>query len=262
MGKTTRRTGKLENEKKLVMEKDEYIFGTRAVIEAINTGKNIEKVFIKTGLSNELVQQLISLIKENEIAFQFVPIEKINRITRKNHQGVLAFISPVEFTSIEMLLPVLFEKGREPLLLVLDQITDVRNFGAIVRSAECAGVDAVIIPEKGMARIGADAIKTSAGALHHVPVCKVTNLFRTIQFLKDSGIQIVAATEKADKIYTQGNFKNPVAIVMGSEESGISQNILNICDQQLKIPLFGSIESLNVSVSAALMIYEAVRQRS
>ncbi len=244
------------------MEKDEYIFGTRAVIEAINTGKNIEKVFIKTGLNNELYQQLISLIKENEIAFQFVPLEKINRITRKNHQGVLAFISPIEFTSIEMLLPVLFEKGREPLLLILDQITDVRNFGAIVRSAECAGVDAIIIPEKGMARIGADAIKTSAGALHHVPICKVPNLFRTIQFLKESGIQIVAATEKANKIYTQGNFKIPLAIVMGSEESGISQTILNISDQQLKIPLFGNIESLNVSVSAALMIYEAVRQRN
>ena len=244
------------------MEKDEYIFGTRAVIEAINKGKNIEKVFIKTGLNNELYQQLISLIKENEIAFQFVPLEKINRITRKNHQGVLAFISPIEFTSIEMLLPVLFEKGREPLLLILDQITDVRNFGAIVRSAECAGVDAVIIPEKGMARIGADAIKTSAGALHHVPVCKVTNLYRTIQFLKESGIQIVAATEKANIIYTGGNFKIPVAIVVGSEESGISQAILNIADQQLKIPLFGNIESLNVSVSAALMIYEAVRQRN
>jgi len=244
------------------MEKDEYIFGTRAVIEAINTGKNIEKVFIKTGLNNELYQQLISLIKENEIAFQFVPLEKINRITRKNHQGVLAFISPIEFTSIEMLLPTLFEKGREPLLLILDQITDVRNFGAIARSAECAGVDAIIIPEKGMARIGADAIKTSAGALHHVPVCKVPNLFRTIQFLKESGIQIVAATEKSNKIYTQGNFKIPLAIVMGSEESGISQSILNIADQQLKIPLFGNIESLNVSVSAALMIYEAVRQRN
>jgi 23S rRNA (guanosine2251-2'-O)-methyltransferase len=244
------------------MEKDDYIFGTRAVIEAINTGKNIEKVFIKTGLNNELYQQLISLIKENEIAFQFVPLEKINRITRKNHQGVLAFISPIEFTSIEMLLPVLFEKGREPLLLILDQITDVRNFGAIARSAECAGVDAIIIPEKGMARIGADAIKTSAGALHHIPVCKVPNLFRTIQFLKDSGVQIVAATEKADKIYTQGNFKIPVAIVMGSEENGISQTILNTADQQLKIPLFGNIESLNVSVSAALMIYEAVRQRN
>ncbi len=244
------------------MEKDEYIYGTRAVIEAINTGKIIERVFIKTGLNNELYQQLLSLIKEFQIPFQFAPLEKINRITRKNHQGVVAFISPIEYTNIEMLLPVVFESGQEPLLLILDQITDVRNFGAIARSAECAGVHAIIIPEKGMARIGADAIKTSAGALHHVPICRVTNLLRTMQYLKDSGIQIVAATEKADKIYTQGNFKTPVAIVMGSEESGISQSVLNISDQQLKIPLFGIIESLNVSVSAALMMYEAVRQRN
>ncbi|GAB1454612.1 23S rRNA (guanosine(2251)-2'-O)-methyltransferase RlmB [Draconibacterium sp.] len=244
------------------MEKEDFIFGTRAVIEAINTGKNIEKVFIKTGLNNELYQQLLSLMKENGIAFQFVPIEKINRITRKNHQGVLAFVSPVEFTDIEMLLPVLFETGKDPLLLILDQITDVRNFGAIARSAECAGVDAIIIPEKGMARIGADAIKTSAGAIHHIPICKTNNLFRTVQYLQNSGVQIVAATEKADEIYTNGNFKSPSAIVMGSEESGISQSILNIADQKLKIPLFGNIESLNVSVSAALMIYEAVRQRN
>ena len=244
------------------MEKDDFIFGTRAVIEAINTGKNIEKVYIKTGLNNELYQQLLSLIKENEIAFQFVPLEKINRITRKNHQGVLAFISPVEFTDIEMLLPVIFESGKDPLLLVLDQITDVRNFGAIARSAECAGVDAIIIPEKGMARIGADAIKTSAGAIHHIPICKVSNLYRTVQYLQNSGVQIIAATEKAELIYTNGNFKTPLAIVMGSEESGISQSILNIVDQKLKIPLLGNIESLNVSVSAALMIYEAVRQRN
>ncbi len=244
------------------MEKDDFIFGTRAVIEAINTGKNIEKVYIKTGLNNELYQQLLLLIKENEIAFQFVPLEKINRITRKNHQGVLAFISPVEFTDIEMLLPVIFESGKDPLLLVLDQITDVRNFGAIARSAECAGVDAIIIPEKGMARIGADAIKTSAGAIHHIPICKVNNLYRTVQYLQNSGVQIIAATEKAELIYTNGNFKTPLAIVMGSEESGISQSILNIVDQKLKIPLLGNIESLNVSVSAALMIYEAVRQRN
>jgi 23S rRNA (guanosine2251-2'-O)-methyltransferase len=161
-----------------------------------------------------------------------------------------------------MLLPLLFEKGKDPLILILDQITDVRNFGAIARSAECAGVDAIIIPEKGMARIGADAIKTSAGAIHHIPICRVTNLFRTIQYLQNSGIQIVAATEKAAKIYTDGNFTSPVAIVMGSEDNGISQSILNIADQKLKIPLFGNIESLNVSVSAALMIYEAVRQRN
>jgi 23S rRNA (guanosine2251-2'-O)-methyltransferase len=252
----------VETQKELVMEKDDFIFGTRAVIEAINTVKNIEKVYIKTGLNNELFQQLLLLLKENEIAFQFVPLEKINRITRKNHQGVLAFISPVEFTDIEMLLPVIFESGKDPLLLVLDQITDVRNFGAIARSAECAGVDAIIIPEKGMARIGADAIKTSAGAIHHIPICKVNNLFRTIQYLQNSGVQIIAATEKADLIYTNGNFKTPLAIVMGSEESGISPSILNIVNQKLKIPLLGNIESLNVSVSAALMIYEAVRQRN
>ncbi len=244
------------------MEKDEYIYGTRAVIEAINTGKTIEKVFIKTGLNNELYQQLLLLLKENSIAFQFVPIEKINRITRKNHQGVAAFVSPIEYTNIEMLLPVIYESGKVPFILILDQLTDVRNFGAIVRSAECAGVHAIIIPEKGMARIGADAIKTSAGALHYVPVCKSGNLNAAIRYLKDSGVQIVAATEKAEKIYTQGNFKNPVAIVMGSEESGISQSILNLCDQQLKIPLFGNIQSLNVSVSAALMMYEVVRQRT
>jgi 23S rRNA (guanosine2251-2'-O)-methyltransferase len=244
------------------MEKDEFIYGTRAVIEAINTGKNIEKVFIKTGLNNELYQQLLSLIRENEISFQFVPIEKINRITRKNHQGVLAFISPVEYTNIEMLLPMIFESGKIPVLLILDQVTDVRNFGAIARSAECAGVHAIIIPEKGMARIGADAVKTSAGAIHHIPICKVNNLYKTILYLKDSGIRIIAATEKADKIYTEGNFNSPVAIVMGSEESGISQQILNNADEKLKIPLLGNIESLNVSVSAALMMYEVVRQRN
>lgn len=244
------------------MGKDDFIFGTRAVIEAINTGKNIEKVFIKTGINNELIQQLLALVKENNIVFQFVPVEKINRITRKNHQGVLAFISPIEYSDIEMLLPTLYENGKDPLFLILDQITDVRNFGAIARSAECAGVDAIIIPDKGMARIGADAIKTSAGAIHHIPICKVSNLLKTIHFLKDSGIQIIASTEKAEKTFTNGNFNTPAAIVMGSEEKGISDAILNVSDQKLKIPLLGNIESLNVSVSAALMMYEAIRQRN
>ena len=244
------------------MGKDDFIFGTRAVIEAINTGKNIEKVFIKTGSNNELYHQLLSLLRENNIYYQFVPVEKINRITRKNHQGVLAFISPVEFTEIEMLLPTLFESGKDPLLLILDQLTDVRNFGAIARSAECAGINAIIIPSKGMARIGADAVKTSAGAIHHIPICKVNNLVETVAFLKNSGIQIIASTEKANQIYTDGDFKMPLAIVMGSEDTGISESILALADQKLKIPLFGNIESLNVSVSAALMIYEAVRQRN
>jgi 23S rRNA (guanosine2251-2'-O)-methyltransferase len=246
----------------MVMNKEDFVFGTRAIIEAIKNGKTIEKILIKKGLNNELFHELQTLIKENNILTQSVPVEKINRVTRKNHQGVLAFISPIVFDNIENVLPGIYESGQDPLLLILDQITDVRNFGAIVRSAECAGVHAVIIPEKGMARIGADAVKTSAGALHHLPVCKVNNLYKTIRFLIDSGIQIVAATEKGNKLYTEANFNCPVAVVMGSEDDGISEQILNVAHEQLKIPILGRIESLNVSVSAALMIYEAVRQRN
>ncbi len=244
------------------MEKDEFIFGTRAVIEAIHKNRTIEKILIKKDLKNELYHQLSSLIKEYNIPYQYVPVEKINRITRKNHQGVLAFISPIEYSDIEIILPGIFEKGKDPLLLIIDQITDVRNFGAIARSAECAGVDAIIIPEKGMARIGSDAVKTSAGALHHLHICKVKNLVKTVQFLKDSGIRIVAATEKAEKLYTKSNLNSPVAIVMGSEDAGISAKILSISHEQLRIPILGKIESLNVSVSAAIMIYEAIRQRN
>ncbi len=244
------------------MNREDFVFGTRAVMEAIKNGKTIDKILIKKGLNNELFQELQLLINENNIAVQYVPVEKINRVTRKNHQGVLAFISPIAFDNIENVLPGIYELGQDPLLLILDQINDVRNFGAIVRSAECAGVHAIIIPEKGMARIGADAVKTSAGALHNLPICKVNNLFKTVQFLIDSGIRIVAATEKGDKLYTETNFNCPVGIVMGSEDDGISQQILKIADEQLKIPILGKIESLNVSVSAALMIYEAVRQRN
>lgn len=244
------------------MNNEDFLFGTRAVIEAIKTGKTIDKVLIKKGLKNELFSELLQLLKENGVAFQFVPIEKINRFTRKNHQGVIALLSPIEFNNIDNVLPGIFETGEAPLILVLDQITDVRNFGAIARSAECAGVHTIIIPEKGMARIGADAVKTSAGAIHHLPICKVTNLEKAVKFLKDSGIRIVAATEKGDKTYTSANFTGPLAIVMGSEDTGISPNILKLTDEQLKIPIIGKIESLNVSVSAALMIYEAVRQRN
>jgi len=244
------------------MNNEDFLFGTRAVIEAIKTGKTIDKVLIKKGLKNELFSELLQLLRENNIAFQFVPIEKINRFTRKNHQGIIALLSPIEFDNLDYVLPGIFETGETPLILVLDQITDVRNFGAIARSAECAGVHTIIIPEKGMARIGADAVKTSAGAIHHLPICKVTNLEKAVKFLKDSGIRIVAATEKGDKTYTSANFTGPLAIVMGSEDTGISPNILKLTDEQLKIPILGKIESLNVSVSAALMIYEAVRQRN
>jgi 23S rRNA (guanosine2251-2'-O)-methyltransferase len=209
-----------------------------------------------------LFTELFQLVKESNIPFQFVPVEKINRITRKNHQGIVAYISAVEYSDLETLVPGLFEAGVDPLILVLDQVTDVRNFGAIVRTAECAGVHAVVIPEKGMARIGADAVKTSAGALHSVPVCKVKSLHAAIQFLKNSGIKISAATEKATQLFTQSEMNTPLAIIMGSEDIGISSSILQLTDEQVKIPLFGKIESLNVSVATGLMIYEAIRQRS
>ncbi|MFW5773266.1 MAG: 23S rRNA (guanosine(2251)-2'-O)-methyltransferase RlmB [Tangfeifania sp.] len=243
------------------MNKEDFIFGTRAVIEAIRSGKPVEKVLLRKGLDNELFRQLYSLIQENDIPFRFVPVEKINRVTRKNHQGVLAFISAVEFADIETVVPGLFESGVDPFLLILDQITDVRNFGAIVRTAECAGVHAVVIAEKGMARIGADAVKTSAGAIHTLPICRVSSLASTLQFLKNSGIKTVAATEKATQLYTDVSLNGPLAIVMGAEDKGISSSVLTLTDEQVKIPLHGNIESLNVSVAAGLMMYEAVRQR-
>lgn len=262
MGKCASGNGGVERKEILVMNSEDYIFGTRAVIEAIKNGRNIERVLIRKGIDNALYNELFQLVKENGIPFQFVPVEKINRVTRKNHQGIVAFIAAVEFVELETFLPGLFESGRDPLILILDQVTDVRNFGAIVRTAECAGVQAVVIPEKGMARIGADAVKTSAGALHSVPVCKVKSLKQAIKFLKDSGIKTVAATEKAVTPYTQAGMNVPLAIIMGSEDVGISPEILKLTDEQVKIPLFGKIESLNVSVAAALMVYEAVRQRS
>lgn len=243
------------------MKKEDYIFGTRAISEAINQGKQIEKVLIKKGLKNELFHQLFAQIKNNNISYQFVPVERINKITRKNHQGVLAFISPIEFTEIEMLIPGIFESGKNPFILVLDQVTDVRNFGAIVRTAECAGVQAVVLPEKGMARIGADAIKTSAGAIHHIPVCRTKNLADTLKYLKNSGITLFAATEKATVLYTEVNFEVPTCIILGSEDKGISAQILALSDYSVRIPVLGKIESLNVSVAAALIMYEAIRQR-
>jgi 23S rRNA (guanosine2251-2'-O)-methyltransferase len=243
------------------MNKDDYIFGTRAVIEAIRNGRTIDRVLIKKGLENPLFSELFQLIKENGVPFQYVPVEKINRVTRKNHQGILAFLSAVEFTNIESLLPGLFEAGIDPFILVLDQISDVRNFGALVRTAECGGVNAIIIPEKRMSQIGADAVKTSAGAIHSVPVCKVKSLPLALQFLKNSGVKLIAATEKTSKLYTESNMNLPLAIIMGAEDQGISPGVLKVTDEQVRIPLKGKIASLNVSVAAGVMIYEAIRQR-
>jgi len=239
----------------------EFIFGIRAVIEAIKSGKQIDKLMIRSGLKGELIQELMTLVKEMQISFQYVPNERINRVTMKNHQGVLAFISPIEFQNIENILPSLYEAGKNPLFIILDKVTDVRNFGAITRTAECAAVDAIIIPEKGSAQISGDAVKTSAGALLKIPVCRVRNLLQTVKFLQESGIQIVAATEKASDLYYKTDFSIPTAILMGAEDKGVDMEYLRIADKMVKIPILGEIESLNVSVAASIMIYEAVKQR-
>lgn len=237
------------------------MFGTRAVIEAIRSGRTIDKVMVKKGLSNELFQELYQLVKEHRIPFQFVPVEKINRITRKNHQGVVALLASIDFYHMEDLLASIFERGETPLLILLDGVTDVRNFGAIVRSAECAGVHGVVIPEKGAARINADAVKTSAGALNIVPVCRTHSLGGALTYLRNSGVRIVAATEKAEKNYTSVDMTGPLAILMGAEDQGISPALLQAADELAAIPVRGKIESLNVSVAASLLMYEAVRQR-
>jgi 23S rRNA (guanosine2251-2'-O)-methyltransferase len=243
-------------------ESNQMVFGIRAVVEAIRSGKEIEALFIQRGISGGLIQELKELMNEYQITAQQVPVEKLNRITQKNHQGVIAVISPIVYQKIENIIPEIFERGETPLILVLDSITDVRNMGAIARTAECAGVHAIVIPAKGSAQINPDAIKTSAGALYKIPVCRHDNFMQTVRFLQESGLQLVCCTEKTqDNIYTP-DYTVPTAIVMGSEEDGIRNEIIRISDHLAKIPMFGEIESLNVSVSTGVILYEAVRQRT
>jgi 23S rRNA (guanosine2251-2'-O)-methyltransferase len=243
------------------LKKENFIYGIRPVIEALKSGKEIEKIMIQTGLKGEGFQQLHSLIREMEIPVQFVPLEKLNRITRQNHQGVVAMISEITYQKIEAILPTVYEQGKTPLVVMLDHITDVRNLGAIARTAECSGVDAILIPEKGSAQVNQDAIKTSAGALYKVPVCRYNSSKEIIAFLKNSGLKIVAATEKANSDYTDAEMTQPVALILGSEESGISEDLLKLSDELIRIPILGEIQSLNVSVSAGVIIYEILRQR-
>ena len=239
----------------------EMIFGTRAVIEAIQAGKEFEKILIRRDMSNELSRSLQAALESRVVPVQKVPLEKLNLLTSKNHQGVIAFISPVSFQRLEDIIPWLYEQGREPFVVVLDGITDVRNFGAIARTCECAGVNAIVIPAKGSAAINADAIKTSAGALMNIPVCREDSLREALRFLSDSGLKLIAATEKAADDYTAVSYREPIAIVLGSEEDGIAPEHLRMCNNLVKIPVLGKIQSLNVSVAAGVMIYEAVRQR-
>ncbi len=244
------------------MEKEHQIFGIRAIIEAIQAGAAIDKVFVQKEASGELMKNLMSVMKRNGINYSFVPIEKLNRLTPNNHQGAVATISPIAFHDLDALIEKLIDGKKAPLLLILDQISDARNFGAIIRTAECTGVDGIIISKSGAAPVNGDTVKTSAGAVFNMPICKVEHIKDAIFTLQASGIKTVAATEKTGSVIYDISLVDAVAIVMGSEDRGINPSVLKIVDEKAKLPMFGNIGSLNVSVACGAFLYEAVRQRS
>jgi 23S rRNA (guanosine2251-2'-O)-methyltransferase len=245
-----------------MLKESDCIFGLRPVIEAIKAGKQIDRLLIRQGLQGPLYHELMTEVKNHDISFQIVPLERIELVTRKNHQGVLAWLAVIEYQHIENLLPMIFEKGEDPLVIVLDGVSDVRNFGAIVRTAECLGAHAIVIPEKGSARITADAVKASAGALHTFPVCREKSIVKTTGFLKNSGLRIICATEKSGQASSETDLTGPLTLILGSEEKGISRELISLADQKIVIPMKGIISSLNVSVVAGILIYEILRQRN
>lgn len=242
-------------------KKDDFVFGVHAVNEAIHSDQEIERIMVTTIGVNETLKKIVEEARSLNIPVQKVPPEKFNKITRKNHQGVVAYISPIKYSSLDSVLEEVWGRGEDPFFIVLDRVNDVRNFGAIARTAECAGIHGIIIPGKGSARISSDAVKTSSGALHHLPIVRVKSLESTVVYLKESGIRLVACTEKTEANLFEVDMKGPLAIIMGNEETGIAHDILKHSDDKAKIPLNGKIESLNVSVAAGVIVYEAVRQR-
>ena len=243
------------------MKNNDIVFGTRPVLEAINSGKTLEKLFIQKNLKKEILEKIKSKLSNKKINISYVPKEKLNRITKKNHQGIICYISPISYQPIEEIIQRVFEKGKDPFVIILDRITDTRNFGAISRVADASGVDAIIIPEKESAIITSDSIKTSAGAINYIPICKVKSLRSTANFLKESGLKLVSCTEKGDKKFYDADLTSPCCIILGSENDGISNSLMDISDERLNIPMKGNVESLNVSSSASVILFEVVRQR-
>lgn len=244
-----------------MIDKTQYIYGVHAVLEAFEAGKDIDKILLSKTLNDETAKEISEKARALRVPVQRVPVQKIDRITRKNHQGVLAMMAAVTYYQVEDLVPQLFDEGENPFIVVLDGVTDVRNFGAVARTCECAGVSAIVIPDRESVSVNADAVKTSAGALNYLPVCREHNLVKAVRLLRDSGFKIVGTSDKSQKPYTKGNYTGPVAIVLGAEDKGISPEIMKLCDTQVLIPEFGHINSLNVSVAGGIMIYEVVRQR-
>ncbi|HSP82775.1 MAG TPA: 23S rRNA (guanosine(2251)-2'-O)-methyltransferase RlmB [Gillisia sp.] len=244
------------------MEDNLTIFGIRTVIEAVQSGKNIDKIYIQKGLSGPLFMELLQIIGKRSYNLSYVPIEKLNKLSNGNHQGVVAKISPVKFRELEEVVQEILEDDTKiPLFLLLDQITDARNFGAIIRTAECTGVHAIIVQNKGGAPVNADTVKTSAGAVFNIPIVKVSHIKDAIYYLQASGVKIVAASEKTDTSVYDVDFTQPTALVMGSEEKGVNPSVLKLADEKAKLPMYGSIASLNVSVACGAFLYEIVRQR-
>lgn len=239
----------------------DYIFGIRAVVEAINAGQTLDKIMVKRDLNGDLAKELLDTARNHRVPVQRVPVEKLNRVTRKNHQGVVAMIAAVPYYTVEQLLPMLYDDGEVPFFVILDGVTDVRNFGALARTCECAGASAIVIPERGSVSVGADAVKTSAGALNYLPVCRERNLVNAIRYLRDSGCKIVGTSDRNAISYTEPDYTSPVALVLGSEDNGISPEVQQLCTERVVIPEFGNIHSLNVSVAGGIMMYEVVRQR-
>jgi 23S rRNA (guanosine2251-2'-O)-methyltransferase len=243
------------------MENHTQIFGIRAIIEAINAGETIDKVFLQKGLQGDLFTELETALRKSSINSSYVPVEKLNRLTKGNHQGAVAQISPIEFHDIDTLVLNVIESGKTPLFLVLDQLSDVRNFGAIIRTAECTGVNGIIIQKNGSAPVNAETVKTSAGAAFKIPICKVDHIKDALFLLQASNIKTLAATEKTENSIYDINLNQPIAIIMGSEDRGVNPSILKLVDFKAKLPLLGEIESLNVSVACGAILYEVVRQR-
>lgn len=243
------------------MQKETKLYGLRAILEAIEADKSIDKIFLQKGLRGELFAELEKKIRKKGLNFSYVPVEKLNRLTPSNHQGAVAQISPISFYDLDALVTAVKETKKHPLFLVLDQLSDVRNFRAIIRTAECTGVDGIIIQKKGSAPINGDTIKTSAGAVFNIPICKVDHIKDALYYFQASDIKIIAATEKTENSLYITDFTKGCAIVMGSEGKGISPSVLKIVDAKAKLPMFGNIASLNVSVACGVFLYEAVRQR-
>ena len=252
---STNKNSKPENKNNMT------ICGIRPVMEALAAGRTIDKVMLQNGLSGQLLSELKGKLYDAGVPVQYVPIEKLNRSTHANHQGVVALVSPISYRTFAEMLEEAQWHSDAPMMVLLDHVTDVRNVGAIARSAECAGVEGIIVPKHGSAQIGDEAVKSSSGALLRVPVCREENLKSVIHLARQSGWQVCAATEKAEQGYTSVDFRKPTILVMGAEETGISNELLKLCNVRAKLPMCGEVQSLNVSVAAALFFYEALRQK-